>query len=193
MLKESLEKKEERQILVFRVAGEELGLDISCVREVLRPQKIYPLPKIPDFIEGVINLRGHIVALIDLRKRLHAQPKEDEPNKRIIICKVNPVRNSSGASTPSGINVKSKPAAEQRGIISNGVNQFIVGLMVNTLKEIIALSKEDIKPIPELVSRQMEAEVLSGLAKVGERIIPILDLEHILTKKEVIELSALKR
>jgi purine-binding chemotaxis protein CheW len=160
MLKESPGKKEERQILVFRVAREELGLDISCVREVLRPQKIYPLPKIPDFIEGVINLRGHIVALIDLGKRLHAQQKEDEPNKRIIICKV---------------------------------NQFIVGLMVNTLREIIALSKEDIKPIPELVSRQMEAEVISGLAKVGERVIPILDLEHILTKKEVIELSAIKR
>jgi purine-binding chemotaxis protein CheW len=160
MIKESFEKKEERQILVFRVAREELGLDISCVREVLRPQKIYPLPKIPYFIEGVINLRGHIVALIDLGKRLHAQQKEDEPNKRIIICKV---------------------------------NQFIVGLMVNTLKEVIALSKEDIKPIPELVSRQMEAEVLSGLAKVGGRVIPILDLEHILTKKEVIELSALKR
>jgi len=130
------------------------------VREVLRPQQIYPLPKIPDFIEGVINLRGHIVALIDLGKRLHAQKKENEPNERIIICKV---------------------------------NQFIVGLMVNTLREIIALSKEDIKPIPELVSRQMEAEVLSGLAKVGERVIPILDLEHILTKKEVIELSAIKR
>jgi purine-binding chemotaxis protein CheW len=160
MLKQGPEKKEERQILVFRVAREELGLDISCVREVLRPQEIYPLPKIPDFIEGVINLRGHIVALIDLGKRLHAQQKEDEPNKRIIICKV---------------------------------NKFIVGLLVNTLREIIALSKEDIKPIPELVSKQMEAEVISGLAKVGERIIPILDLEHILTKKEVIELSGLKR
>jgi purine-binding chemotaxis protein CheW len=160
MLKESPEKKEEKQILIFRVAREELGLDISCVREVLRPQKIYPLPKIPDFIEGVINLRGHIVALIDLGKRLHAQRKEDEPNKRIIICKG---------------------------------NQFIVGLMVNTLREIIALSKEDIKPIPELVSRHMEAEVLSGLAKVGERVIPILDLDRILTKKEVIELSAIKQ
>ena len=159
MPKESFEKKGERQILVFRVAREELGLDISCVREVLRPQEIYPLPKAPDFIEGVINLRGHIVALIDLGKRLHAKQKEEEPNKRIIICKV---------------------------------NKFIVGLMVNTLREIIALSKEDIKPIPEVVSMQMEAEAISGMAKVGERFIPILDLEHILTKKEGIELSALK-
>jgi chemotaxis signal transduction protein len=59
------------------------------------------------------------------------------------------------------------------------------------LKEIITLSKEDIKPTPEVVSMQMETEVISGLAKMGKRIIPILDLEHILTKKEVAELTTL--
>jgi len=158
MEKENPEKKEERQILVFSVADEELGLDISFVREVLRPQEIFPIPKTPHFIEGVINLRGHIVALIDLRKRLHTKPINDDPNKRIIVCRV---------------------------------NKFIVGLTVNSLKEIITLSKEDVKPIPEVVSMQMETEVISGLAKMGKRIIPILNLEHILTKKEVAELTTL--
>lgn len=160
MSKEHSEKKEEKQILVFRIAREELGLDISCVREVLRPQAIYPLPKTPDFIEGVINLRGHIIALIDLGKRLHAEQIEKEPHQRIIICRV---------------------------------NKFIVGLMVNALREILALSKEEIRPIPEVVSLQMDAEVLSGIARVGERVIPILDLEHIVTKKELTELSGLGR
>lgn len=160
MQKESPEKKEDKQILVFRVASEELGLDISCVREVLRPQEITPLPKAPPFIEGVINLRGHIVALIDLRKRLTAKEMGDETTKRIIVCKV---------------------------------NRFIVGLTVNSLKEIIALSKEDIKPLPEVVSMQMETDMLLGIARVGERIIPILNLEHILTKKEVTELSTIER
>jgi purine-binding chemotaxis protein CheW len=160
MQKESLEKKEERQILVFTLANEELGLDISCVREVLRPQKTYPLPKTPHFIEGVINLRGYIVALIDLRKRLIAKPIEEESNKRIIVCRI---------------------------------NRSIVGLTVNSLREIITLSKEDIIPTPEAVSTQMEADIISGLARVGERIIPILNLEHILTKTEFTELSALEQ
>jgi len=160
MPKGSFDKKEERQILVFKVANEELGLDISCVHEVLRPPEIYPLFKTPDFIEGVINLRGHIIALIDLKKRLHAKQIKDEPNKRIIICRI---------------------------------NKSIVGLTVNSLKEIIALPTEDIKPIPEVVSMQMEADIISGIAKVGERIIPILDLEHIVTKKELTELSGLGR
>lgn len=152
------QKKEGRQILVFTVASEELGLDISCVREVLRPQKTYPIPKTPYFIEGVIHLRGYIIALIDLKKRLTGTSMEEEPNKRIIVCRV---------------------------------NKSIVGLTVNSLKEIVTLSQEDVLPTPEVVSGQMEAEVISGIAKVGERIIPILDLEHILTKKEATELSAL--
>lgn len=160
MQKESLEKKEDRKILVFTLANEELGLDISCVREVLRPQKTYPLPKTPHFIEGVIHLRGYIIALIDLRKRLIAKPIEEETSRRIIVCRI---------------------------------NQSIVGLTVNSLREIITLSQEDIMPTPEVVSMQMEAEVISGIARVGERIIPILDLEHILTKKEVTELSALEQ
>ncbi len=160
MEKESHEKKGNRQILVFRVANEEMGLDISCVREVLRPQTICPLPRTPAFIEGVINLRGHLVALIDLGKRLNARRVEDDDKKRIIVCKV---------------------------------NKSIVGLTVNGLKEIIALSEEEIRPTPEVVSTQMEAEVLSGVATVGERMIPILDLDHILTRKEVTELSALER
>jgi len=160
MQKESIEKKEEKQILVFTLANEELGVDISCVREVLRPQKTYPLPRTPGFIEGVIHLRGYIIALIDLRKRLTAKPMEEKPNKRIIVCRV---------------------------------NKSVVGLTVNSLREIISLSKEDIIPTPEVVSTQMEADIISGIARVGERIIPILDLEHILTKKEVAELSALEQ
>jgi len=171
MQNQSQEKKEERQILIFQVLNEEFGLDISCVREVLRQQEIYRLPKTPEFIEGVINLRGHIVPLIDLRKRLfppHPFPPPSEgegegggkKGKRIIICKV---------------------------------NKLIVGLTVDSLKEIVALPEKNIKPTPELATMQMEADVTSGLAEIGERIIPILDLAHIVTKKEAIELSGRDR
>ncbi len=169
MQKQDFQKTEERKILVFKVANGEFGLDISCVREVLRSQEIYPLPKAPDFIEGVINLRGHIVALIDLRKRLfhpHPFPPPSEGEggggrtKRIIICKV---------------------------------NKLIFGLTVDSLKEITALSEENIRPTPKVAAMQMEADVTTGLAKIGERIIPILDLGQIITKKEAVELSGLER
>jgi len=159
MQTKNLTKKEERQVLVFRSGRQELGLDISCVREVLRPQETYPLPKTPHFIEGVINLRGRIVPLIDLGKRLHAGQREEDPNKRIIVCKA---------------------------------NGFIIGLVVNSLREIVALPREDIEPTPQVVSMRLEAEVMSGLARVGQRIIPILDLDRLLMKEEVGELATLE-
>ena len=160
MQKETFWQKGQRQILVFRVGGDELGLDISCVREVLRAREVYRLPGTPAFIEGVISLRGHIVALFDLRKRLHGERVEEEPNRRIIICKA---------------------------------NKCIIGLTVAGLREIVTLPEEDIRPAPDLVFKEMEAQVFTGLARVGERIIPILDLDHLVTKKEITELSVLER
>jgi len=160
MQKEGLSEKEERQILVFSMMKEELGLDISCVREVLRPQEIHPLPQAPDFIEGLINLRGHIIAVIDLRKRLNIKETEDRPKMRIIVCRI---------------------------------KTFIVGVVVNSVSEIIALSKDDIEPTPEVISMQIEADFISGIARLGERIIVILNLENILTKEEITKLTKIEQ
>ena len=73
------------------------------------------------------------------------------------------------------------------------MNKLIVGLTVDSLKEIIALPEENIKPTPKLAAMQTEADVTSGLARIGKRIIPILDLAHIVTKKEATELSGRER
>lgn len=150
---------EKRQILVFLLDNEELGLDIAYVREALRPQKIFPLPKTPSFIEGVFSLRGHLVALIDLRKRFHIKPLEEGIEYRIIVCKV---------------------------------NRFIVGLIVDQLREIVEVPRQDFKSPPEVVSIQMEEQFFSGVAVVGERVIPVLNMEHLLTRREADELSAMK-
>ncbi len=152
------EKKRPKQIIVFTIANEELALDIGCVREVLRPQEVYSLPDGPEWIEGLINLRGHIIALIDLRKRLHKKSIGDY-RKRIIICKV---------------------------------NRFVFGVTVDHLREIIALPEENIEPVPKVAALQMNLDLVASLAKIGERIIPVLDLEHLITKKEVDELLELR-
>jgi purine-binding chemotaxis protein CheW len=77
-----------REVLVFNLENEQFGLDISCVREVLNPQEIYPLPQAPDFIEGVVNLREHIIAVVSLRKRFNLPYKVDSPQARIIVCRI---------------------------------------------------------------------------------------------------------
>ncbi len=76
-----------RQILVFIVAEEIMGFDVSYVREVLFPREVKGIPKVPQFIEGVITLRDKVIAVLDLRKRF-SLPATHSQNGRIIITKV---------------------------------------------------------------------------------------------------------
>jgi purine-binding chemotaxis protein CheW len=150
----------ERHILVFKLEREEFGVDISCVREVVIPQKVHPLPKAPAFIEGMINLRGHIIALMDLRKRLNMQSKKDSQKVQIIICKI---------------------------------KNLIVGMIVDSVSEVISLSKENIEATPQVISMQEDSNHISGIVRLRERVITLLDLENILTKRETERLSQIKR
>src|SRR5512140_1859696 len=75
-------------LVTFQVGGEEYGVDIRCVTEVVRPLKITPLPGMPEFIEGVVNLRGAIIPIVDLRKRFALSRIAENPRKmRMLITK----------------------------------------------------------------------------------------------------------
>lgn len=76
----------EIQLACFRVGVELYALDIMRIKEIIRPQKLTPVPKAPAFIEGVINLRGVVIPVADMRKRFD-QPVDNESRKnRIVIC-----------------------------------------------------------------------------------------------------------
>lgn len=79
---------EELQLVVFRLANEEFGLDISQVREIIRMQEVTPMPKAPEFITGVLNLRGQIVAVMDLAQRFGIKDSLRTDVTRIIIVEV---------------------------------------------------------------------------------------------------------
>lgn len=78
----------ERQLVVFELAKETYGVDISRVQEIIRFQEITKVPKVPDFIEGVINLRGNVIPVIDLRKRFDFEEIEKTNATRIIVVEV---------------------------------------------------------------------------------------------------------
>ena len=78
----------EVQLACFRVGGELYALDIMNIREIIRPQKLTVIPKAPRFIEGVINLRGAVIPVADLRKRFDQPCTEETRKNRIIICSV---------------------------------------------------------------------------------------------------------
>lgn len=78
--------RQEIQLACFRVGEEMYALDIMRIKEIIRPQKLTPVPKAPPFIEGVINLRGAVIPVVDLRRRFD-QPRTDvDRMTRVIIC-----------------------------------------------------------------------------------------------------------
>ncbi len=74
-----------RQLVIFKLANEEYGCDIDSVKEVLKMVKITPLPETLDFIEGVINLRGEVIPVLDLRKRIGLETEQSFDNSSIVI------------------------------------------------------------------------------------------------------------
>ena len=77
------------QLVTFRIGEEEFGVDILRVQEIIRIMEITRVPKSPDFVEGVINLRGKVIPIIDLRKRFGLEVKEHDKHTRIIVIEMN--------------------------------------------------------------------------------------------------------
>jgi len=83
---EGKEMRQEVQLACFRVGAELYALDIMRIKEIIRPQKLTPVPKAPSFIEGVINLRGVVIPVADMRKRFDQPIDTDSRKNRIVIC-----------------------------------------------------------------------------------------------------------
>ncbi len=138
------------QLVSFVIESEEFGVDILKVQEIIRTVEITRVPKSPDFVEGVINLRGKIVPVIDLRKRFGIGRKERDNETRIIVVEL--------------------------------VDK-VVGFLVDKVKEVIRVEKSIIEPPPELTT-SISANYITGVAKLQDRLLILLDLDRVLSSEE---------
>lgn len=146
------EKLKEYQLVVFAVGDEEFGVDISQVREIVRLAQITYLPKAPVFIEGVMNLRGQIIAVTDLAKRLGITPKPRGEATRTIIVEV---------------------------------GQNTVGMVVDSVSEVLRLSAEQVEDVPSLIDTEVPEHYIRGVGKLKDRLLVLLDLNNILSPEEI--------
>lgn len=152
------QRQQELQLVVFCLQGEEFAVDIQEVREVLKITQITPLPQTLDFIEGVINLRGEVIPVVDLRKRFRITGTQETKKTRIIIVEV---------------------------------QGSLVGLIVDSVTEVLHLTSSAVEPPPkQLVGTR--AEFIQGVGKLGDRLLIILDLDKILSSDEQVGLDQLK-
>lgn len=87
-LKKDLDSKELLQLVTFRLGNEEFSLDILRVQEIIRHMELTRVPRTPDFVDGVINLRGRVIPVLDLRKRFGLPSDEKTNETRIIVVDV---------------------------------------------------------------------------------------------------------
>lgn len=77
------------QLVTFSIGDEEFGVDILKVQEIIRTMEITKVPRAPEFVEGVINLRGKVIPIIDLRKRFGMETRQHDKDTRIIVIEIN--------------------------------------------------------------------------------------------------------
>jgi purine-binding chemotaxis protein CheW len=135
------------QFVVFSVGKEHYGVGIDSVQEILRVPDITDVPDAPDFLEGVINLRGKVVPVIDLRKRLNLNGAEKTKLTRVLVA--------------------------EKG-------ESLVGILVDSVSEVIKIQPDAIEEPPEIISA-IGIEHVTGMAKVDNKLIILLDLTKILS------------
>ena len=152
-------REETRQLVIFKLADEEFGVDILKVNEIEKlDQGITRVPKAPAFVEGVINLRGEVIPIVDLRRRFGLAMREIGYDSRVII-------------------------------VEAGGNK--VGMTVDAVVEVARINESAIEPAPSII-KGVNSYYLSGVAKLGERLIVLLDLEKALTAEEASEIGMMK-
>ncbi len=83
------ETGQELQLVGFKLSDEQFGVEILCVREIIRVVSITRVPRAPGFVEGIINLRGEVIPVIDLRKRLNLESRKFDNSTRLIVVELN--------------------------------------------------------------------------------------------------------
>ncbi len=143
------------QYLTFTLGEEDFALDISQVREVLNYTTITRVPRMPQFLSGVINLRGNVVPVIDLRMKLGMNAIKITSDSCIVIVEV---------------------------FIDGEMTQM--GALTDSVKEVIDLDPGQISPAPRL-GTQIKSEFIKGMGTLGEKFLIILDIDRILSDDEL--------
>lgn len=146
------------QLVTFRLGDEEYAVDVAQVQEIVRLVAITPVPRAPEHVEGVINLRGRIVPVVDLAVRLGLPKRERSASSRIVITQV---------------------------------GERTVGMLVDAVSEVLRLSTSAIEAAPDLLKASLSHDFFTGVGKIEERLLILLDLPRVLSREDEVALAGL--
>ena len=142
--------------LTFILGKEEYGVEILKVQEIIGMMKVTRVPRSPAFIRGVINLRGKVIPVVDLRVKFGLEGQNDTEKTCIIVVQV----------------------AREAG------HKVTMGLIVDEVAEVLNVEANQIEPPPELGSGA-ETDFILGVGKVGQKVVMLLDVDRVLSSGEM--------
>jgi len=145
--------------LTFKLAEEDYGISLLKVREIIGMIPITSVPRTPDFVKGVINLRGKVIPVTDLRLRFDMPAGDYTDRTCIIVVEVD------GAET-----------------------RIQMGLVVDAVTEVLPVKAEEIEPAPEFGAR-VDTRYILGMANMDGTVKILLDIDRVMTAEEIAELE----
>jgi len=141
--------------LTFALGGEIYGLEILKVQEIIGMMSVTRVPRTPEFIRGVINLRGKVIPVVDLRIKFGLESKDDTEKTVIIVVQV-----------------------------SRGSQQVTMGTIVDEVSEVMDIDAGQIEPPPEL-GAEVDTDFILGMGKIADKVVMLLDVDKVLTGGEM--------
>ena len=141
--------------LTFQLLDEEYGLEILKVQEIIGIMNVTRVPKMPDYVRGVINLRGKIIPVADLRLKFGLERQEDTERTCIIVVQ-----------------------------IDGGEHEVTTGIIVDEVSEVLDVAEDQIEESPSFGS-SVNTEFILGMGKVGDKVVMFLDIDKVLSVDEM--------
>jgi purine-binding chemotaxis protein CheW len=151
-----------QQYLSFMMGGKTYGLEITDIKEILQYGDLTDVPMTPDFISGVINLRGRIVPVVDLSLRFAGKATGLTKRTSIIILE-----------------------------IQNEDLRLMIGLTVDMVNEVLDIHPSEIEPSPSL-GKQIKTNFIKGMAKINDKLLVLLNIEKVLTIDEISQVGSIQ-
>ena len=142
-------------LVTFRVGTELFGVPISTVQEIVRVPTIAKIPQSPDFVEGVINLRGRVITVVDMHKRM-------------------------GRSRPAAFVEAQSERSKKARILVVEADGRLVGVIVDEVAEVLRLAEEDIEAAPPMVAG-VNNQYIKGVGKLKDDLLILIEIDKVLT------------
>ena len=156
-----IRKDRQGKYLIFQLGKEDFGTEVLKVREIMGLQDITTVPQTPDYVKGVINLRGKVIPVVDLRLKFGLASEQYTPRTCIVV-----VRTVQGGT------------------------EMMIGIIVDGVVEVLTLTEGDIEDTPDF-GPGVETPYLSGMAKIKDKVKILLDIDQVLSSNELNGLSGL--